>query len=237
MKERPIIMSAESILALLDKRKSQTRRVINPQPPEDNFGVGTSFFSPDPDEWEYRFRTEQGPAMKMFKCPYGAPGDRLWVKETWKFLSVGPRHFYGDPFSCLWQYKADDRTCHGPVLKDKLPKQFSGNKWRSPLFMFRWASRITLEILNVRVERLGDIDNEGALAEGVDFAGYVETVLLLGEHGQPAMSKVIFDFAKVWNSINEKRGYPWSSNPWVWVLEFRTVEVLDGNDFINRRVS
>ena len=247
MKERPIIMSAESVLALLDKRKKQTRRVfkfpdgahrpdtewvasVNPDGKGDWVAWGPK---PVTDETSKRLYPDGG----GFKCPYGYPGDRLWVKETWKFLSISPRSFFDAPFPCRWQYRADDKKCYGPVPKDKLPKQFNAKKWRSPLFMFRWASRITLEILNVRVEKLGSISNEDALAEGVDFAGCGEIVLLLGEHGQPAMSKVIFDFAKVWNSVNEKRGYPWAADPWVWVLELKIVEVLDGNDFIKRSVS
>jgi len=230
MKERPIIMSAESVLALLDKRKYQTRRVLEPQPGKIGLFSDREWLIGKNGVWA------DGHGYQK-KCPYGVPGDRLWVKETWKFLSIGARNFVDDPFPCSWQYRADDKKAWGPVTHDKLPKQSNSKKWRSPLYMFRWASRITLEILNVRVERLGEIDNEGALAEGVDFAGYGEVVLLLGEHGQPAMSKVIFDFAKGWNSVNEKRGYPWAANPWVWVLEVRIVEVLHGNDFIKRSVS
>lgn len=223
-------MSAESILALLDRRKEQTRRVLVPQPGKIGLFSDRYWSVWKNDVWA------DGHGYQK-KCPYGVPGDRLWVKETWKFLSISPRNFLDDPFPCQWQYRADDKKCYGPVPEKKLPKQFSASKWRSPLFMFRWASRITLEILNVRVEKLGSISNEDALAEGVDFAGYGEIVLLLGKHGQPAMSKVIFDFAKQWNSVNEKRGYPWAANPWVWVLGLGIVEVLDGNDFIKRSIN
>lgn len=242
MKERPIIMSAESVLALLDKRKSQTRRVINPQPPK-QYDINAS----DAHGFATWANAAAGfwPPENPIKCPYGAPGNRLWVKERWYIEKSSADTWMNPPNSHVTvQYSVGtEQKTDKPIWDGRWNYWWTkyikprDDRWRNPLFMPRWASRIILEILNVRVERLGDIDNEGALAEGVNRAGEGEIVLLLGEHGQPAMSKVIFDFAKAWNRVNEKRGFGWHTNPWVWVVEFRVVEVLDGNDFINRSVS
>lgn len=227
MKERPIIMSADSVRAILAGNKTQTRRVFK------NPAAGMVGW----DRGLMQLKSSNLGPLRF--CPYGVPGDRLWIREGWKFLSIGPRHFVDDPFPCAWRYRADDKKAWGPVTHDKLPKQFNSKKWRSPIYMPRWASRITLGILNIRVERLSDIDNEGALAEGVDKAGHGETVLLLGLNAIPAMSKPIFDFAIMWNKLNKKQGFGWHQNPWVWVVEFAALlpeRVEDGRDGRDRSI-
>lgn len=211
MKERPIIMGAESVLAILEGRKTQTRRVINPQPSVTYqwwrgllrrgwHGEGSTLFQAD------------YPLRHMPKCRWQV-GDRLWVRETWR---VGMRE---DPY---WrykgvQYKADELCPENE--KDELPllvlpeaKDMEVSpSWRPPMFMPRWASRINLEITDIRVERLPDISNKDAKAEGVQREVIAGHEYYLG------------NYHDLWNSLNAKRGYPWESNPWVWVVTFKQV--------------
>lgn len=194
MKKRPIIMIAESVRAILAGNKTQTRRVFK-NPPESMVGW---------DEGLIRLKDSQLAPLRF--CPYGCPGDRLWVRET-TWINGG--------------YVASDAP------------SFKNEGKRPSIFMRKAVSRITLEILNVRVEKLNDIDNEDALAEGIDPAGYGETVLLLGMNAIPAMSRSIFDFAVQWNKINDRRGFGWHQNPWVWVVEFEALlpdRIEDGRD-------
>lgn len=196
MKERPIIFNGEMVRAILDGRKSQTRRVVK-------------CLDVPPVCW---------------KCPYGVPGDRLWVRETFCIESsyeVGP---YPPPFSdgrplnkhngwtCgeWWEqahYKATDPT---PELE--IGTGDPGVKWTPSIHMPRWASRITLEIVNVRVERVQEIDEAGAILEGVDAEKYEKSYR--------------YAFSQLWDSINVKRGFGWDKNVWVWVIEFKRVEEI-----------
>jgi hypothetical protein len=123
--------------------------------------------------------------------PYGQVGDRLWVRETFSELHEGVAYRATAPNACL-----------------------KNTKWKPSIFMPRWASRITLEITDVRVERLKDITEDGAVSEGVKY--YIAS----GAKQAPEMSMVA-QFSELWNSINEKRGYGWDTNPFVWVIEFK----------------
>src|SRR5262245_50360133 len=143
MKERPILFSGEMVKAILDGRKTQTRRLIMHQGrPLDDF----AFYEVDGDE----VRTESG---KQLKCKYGQPGDRLWVRETWRVFGGHQYEYQQHQPSVL--YRADF---------DLFDEE---GAWRPSIFMPRWASRITLEITKVRVERLDGISEEDAMAEGV----------------------------------------------------------------------
>ncbi len=157
MKEKPIIFSTEMVRAILEGRKTQTRRVVKPQPPE-----GETVHVAYSETWGV-------------KCPYGKPGDQLWVRETWN--GTKNTGFY---------YRADPGTCAG--------------KWKPSIHMPRHASRMYLGIINVRIEPLQYITVREAKAEGVEN---------------------LWEFVKLWDTINAKRGYPWIMNPWVWVVEFR----------------
>jgi len=179
MKERPIIFSSEMVCAILKGEKTQTRRVIKPQPPEDM----------SPGEWGA-------------KCPYGAPGDELWVKETWG-VAVVPDGTTANEF--LTVYKADD------------PKFYCG-RWHPSIFMPRNRSRIQLRIVNVWVERVRDISVEDAYAEGMRNPFYGRGTV----GGDFSVVNVMFQ--DLWNSINAKRGHSWESNPWVWVIEFERIK-------------
>ncbi len=185
MKERPIIFTGESVRAILDGRKSQTRRVMKPQPE-----VVAHNPSINQDVYMYKRHTwfaDEPTKASYAPCPYGIPGDRLWVKETWQDMGNNDEH--------------------GPaiVYRATMPN-FEG--WSSPLYMPRWASRITLEVVNVRVERVQEISHEDAIAEGLSC---------YHENYQCALS----DYQELWNKLNAGRGYPWASNPWVFVIEFR----------------
>lgn len=201
MTERPILFSGEMVRAILEGRKTQTRRVIKPQfnhkwgsgVPHgyDKFGVHVDIPLIDPHPmfggWAYLF------------CPYGKAGDRLWVRETWAQLCEADE-LTGE---CDVAYRADDWP------EDESGPDYKTNTWRPSIFMPRWASRITLEIEQVSVQRVQDIGDSSCEAEGVSLAnasipGYLRK-----------------RFQILWDSINAKRGFPWSSNPWVWVISFR----------------
>lgn len=216
MTERPILMSAPMVLAILEDRKTNTRRVMRAQPPEwiDRFGV--SAFTPSGHVSGRGTHPEHGPAEKFYRCPYGVPGDRLWVKETWAAgkcseglsPSMLSPSFYDGPRSDnggLW-YRADSAEPAHPVT--------TRGRWRTSLHMPRWASRLTLEIVSVRAERLQDISEEDAKAEGVT----PDADCLANRCMRPYRDR----FLDVWDEINGKRkGCGWRDNPWVWRIEFR----------------
>jgi hypothetical protein len=218
MTERPIIFTGESVRAILDGRKTQTRRVVRDDPnaariwwtevhemvPGGGFYVG----------W---VRDSGAPLLLPVCCPYGVPGDRLWVREAW---ALPPRY---DP---IRHGDLKSPPSIGPVC---FAADYSGRSawedqrgWRSPMFMPRWASRLTLEVTEVRVQRLQDITEEDARAEGVveqASAACVQWSLdSLHWHGSPRLA-----FWKGWDSINGKRA-PWASNPWVWAISFKRAE-------------
>lgn len=186
IKERPILFSGPMVKAILEDRKTQTRRVITTQQPMT--GEGFKLYRAGENEWFYQRGDMQ---WGIFKNPYGVPSDHLWVRETWAQDLAGELFFAAD-------YKAKPSTVE---------------KWKSARFMPRRAARVTLELVNVRAERLQDISEEDARAEGVRA-----TLAALGSNGYRAW------FSALWDSINSKRGYSWDSNPWVWVLEFKRID-------------
>lgn len=187
MKERPIIMGAESVRAILEGRKTQSRRAIKPQPK----------FIGAPN---VPFKTDDANPKGIINCPYGKVGDRLWVRETVFFETFhqqSDEELERDGFNPnigVWVYRADNHDY--PTITAN---------WTSPMFMPREASRITLEITDIRVERVQDITEEDAIAEGVESFNTVAS------------------YSYLWDSLNAKRGYPWESNPWVWVVTFEVV--------------
>jgi hypothetical protein len=227
MKERPILFSAPMVRAILEGRKSQTRRVVKPQPGECDHSLWPGHPSPDwrcdSAGWVCMI-CGNGAALTArdvshIRCPYGQPSDRLWVKETWR-----PRAALG-PWDVEIDYAADGatRTIRDGEFGDRdwtMPKAAErGNV--SPLFMPRWASRITLEVTGVRVERLQDISEADAKAEGVesDFASseYIAT------HGGALCGRQFrYAYAELWNQINGAGAY--HANPWVWAVEFKRIE-------------
>lgn len=195
-KERGIIFSTELIPKIMDGTKTQTRRTwglerMNKKP--DNWRVGSMDIA-GRIIW-VASHIDRSVAPKL-KCPYGQVGDRLWLKETWA----------GDVPNGI-DYKADGHS-YGEEIK--VP-------WKSPRFMPRWASRIGLEIIDLRAERLQDISEEDAIAEGWD------SQLSPLFKGVPLECRPRVWFAQLWDSINAKR-YPWEANSWVWVIGFKEVK-------------
>lgn len=200
MTERPLLMCGEMVRATLADIKTQTRRVA------DAF-VSKSYAA------DY--------------CPYGKPGDRLWVRETWR-----PQD--GMTIECQYadeiEYRADgDR-----------PKQPTDCYWKPSIFLPRWACRLVLEIVAVRVERVQDISEADCKAEGVSLPwaevnGQKRPLLRLtgkyppGDYLEPLVDRKPWTatellrahYASLWDTLNAKRGFSWASNPWVWVVEFK----------------
>lgn len=251
-KERPILMSAPMVLAALADLKTETRRVIKPQPSEKWVdggyapieGVGRFFnrtavtnrlpARPEPDGLiDY---SAPVPECLTIECPYGKVGDRLWVKETFAF-TVDDASFIGytppehasmaDAFRSVgikraeeegWiLYRADNE--HPDVDGDEL-------RWSPSLFMPRWASRLTLEITSVKVQRIQEISEGNARAEGIEvrMAGSFPMYRDYSGSDEVFGHLPIRSFASLWDSINEKRGFGWDSNPHVWVIGFKRVE-------------
>lgn len=178
MKERGIIFSGPMVYAIQEDRKTQTRRIVKPQPDGEtvmhvNYGHGWS---------------------EALRCPYGVAGDRLWVRETFALES---KSYAGDKV----RYRADGKPTSGA--------------WRPSIHMPRWASRITLEITGVRVERLQEISEADAKAEGVIPTGRRATHKWC--NGEDVSHRR--QFADLWDSLHGKGA--WEQNPWVWVVEFR----------------
>jgi hypothetical protein len=192
VRERPILFSGPMIRAILEGRKTKARRVVKPQPPENGKPVAFWYGWPGVAPCGERNNTLTSPWR---------PGDRLWVKEAWQaWAEFDEVDADGIP--------ADART--------RLNYPADGNLWdarkRHSRFMPRWASRITLEITDVRVERVQEISDSDCETEGLEpTPGHLQ---FAHRHA----------FMTLWDRINGPRGYGWDANPWVWVLTFRRVE-------------
>ena len=240
MKERPILFSGPMVRAILDGRKTQTRRVLKIQPPTDFDipifdGSGYGFFADIPDE---NYMDNWPDSDSPIICPYGKPGDRLWVRETWATTTnvLGDSDWPLRPCvaiewdedepavpECATIFRADGEwpwidDCGVPAeLENGKPQSF----WKPSIFMPRWASRITLEITNVRVERLQEISGAECDSEGIVPGNDPNWGRgLAGVHDEIRVIRAAF--AEAWDKINGKK-HPWDSNPWVWVIEFQTV--------------
>lgn len=224
-KERPILFNGEMVRAILDGRKTQTRRVVKPQIGTDPCDKFVHVEVTVTDGWYYWWDYICGPgsydvdqAYHHIKCPYGEPGDHLYVRETWC-----PQAFNG--VDGYVGYRADRKvfvkSTYGGMheaARHLLDTQDSPIKWKPSIHMPRWASRITLEITDVRVERVQDISGQDAFWEGCNVYNPADDRIdHIGHH--PSYS--IGEFKSLWNSTNEKRGYGWDVNPWVWVIEFK----------------
>lgn len=206
-KERPILFNGDMVRALLDGRKTQTRRIVKPT--KDRNGSGCHL-SPCEVAGEIN-------AGDYFLCPYGQPGDRLWVKETWRpEIAHSCAMDACDCADVFVRYAAGgtgqpffDRDIPDEWLMPKASAK--GNV--SPLFMPRWASRITLEIVSVRVEWLQDISPNYCIEEG---AWRIEDKEIGRGH------EAVDAYRALWQSINGADS--WGANPWVWVVEFKRVE-------------
>jgi hypothetical protein len=213
MKERPILFSAPMVRAILEGSKTQTRRSYKPRSPEPYEYVETNVYE-EGDAVVYQM--DDAGMYSERHCPYGQVGDRLWVRETWGIddyemqngIPKAPPEWLEKSGGVL--YRADGECC------DQIPECQCATDdfklWRPSIHMPRWASRITLELIGVRVERLHDISEEDAEAEGMD-----RSIINSGDD-----TSFIPSFADLWAGINGADS--WNANPWVWVLSFRTVE-------------
>lgn len=244
MKERGIIFNPEMVRATLEDRKLQTRRVLKPQPKyatvidmEKKGGVYVAV------------PYHRGPNMvwneePIIKCPYGEVGDRLYLREKHKFIGFTPDDGevciqYSD-LSTYW------KTCSGEFVEEKYDDEwvsmsenyeeagveiiddlysFSGNEtdfptpWRPSIFMHRWASRITLEITNIRVERVQDISEEDCKKEGVELYNNYDGT----KGGWEAPDTYKKGFKLLWDLIHPELLW-WKFNPWIWCIEFKRVK-------------
>lgn len=196
MTERPILFSSSMVRAILDGRKTVTRRIVHGQRAMSSTAVRFEFPGSRAG-WAANDAAVRDGWRDMLRCPYGAPGDRLWVRETW-----APFRRYEPGLGVAYAASCDDGefdywTADGAIERLKI------KRWKPSIHMPRWASRITLIVIDVRVERLHDITEQDAIAEGVDEVGFPRET-----------------FASLWDGINGKRA-PWKSNPWVWRVEFR----------------
>ncbi|MBJ2303897.1 MULTISPECIES: hypothetical protein [unclassified Pseudomonas] len=211
-KERPILFSAPMVRAILEGRKTVTRRAIKVQPRIDasgNFCVGSSNYGQD---------GYGKPVTKHFIngcCPYGKPGDRLWVRETWARV--------GNSDPGYLTFGATYPDCLPPDLEN-IPAA-SEIRWKPSIHMFRRDSRILLEITDVRVERLQDISEAQAIAEGVEpFTDFQPTGhwRRYRDGGMNSyVANAVASYASLWTEINGAGA--WEANPWVWVVEFKQV--------------
>ncbi|WP_062117248.1 hypothetical protein [Collimonas pratensis] len=204
MKERPILFTGAMVRALLDDRKVQNRRIINPQPQMVTDGAILPWEGKPVALMQLLQQTKR-------PCPFGQPGDRHWVRETWAAFDADWRH-PGKPHDLRdgpWPniaYQADGT----------LPSGATG-LWRPSIHMPRWASRIQLEVTAVRVEQLRCIKESDAQAEGVTIEDRHMNGYCAGECYPPAIRA----YRELWGSLYG--GGSWDANPWVWVVEFRRV--------------
>lgn len=232
--ERPILMCGDMVRATLERRKRRTRRAWKLPKGHDWYadlgGIDKGFFEESgmPGWWH----------VEETRCPYGKVGDRLWVRETW-------RECFDDTLGVCIEYRADGRK-----IKPNFPSEEAGwkceqnaiaddaHKWRPSIFMPRWASRIVLEVTEVRIERLQAITSSDIIDEGVQYpvsadgrpmirlTGKCPTVhyhrrLKQGE-GLTHDELLRCHFASLWDTINGEGS--WAANPWVWVVGFSHVD-------------
>lgn len=225
MKETPILFSSEMVRAIIAGSKTMTRRVVKKQP---NSKATHFKYSPvwKLEPWVAEFQYHDSPCWEItdsYKCPYGKPGDLLWVRETW---------FRGEDDYCRKEmyYRADrgevpllvDGDGYMVVKKDGSP----ASPWKPSIHMPKTASRIWLQITDIRVERLQSITEKDALAEGIHqyedgtFKNYFDQSGMREQDGVEA-HLATGSFCSLWASINGIDS--WRANPWTWVVSFRVL--------------
>ena len=199
-KERPILFNGDMVRAIIAGRKTQTRRPVK-------IDMANAFDPPRGEEdvaagypW---FEDGEGNLHKAVDCcPFGQVGDRLWVREAWAPLDVSRTGAY---------YRADIKN----------PKT---GGWRPSIHMPRWACRIVLEITNIRVERVQDISEDDAIADGGLEAMVDDAIWIIPGTEDGVTRTPEYAFESIWNAFYSAHGLGWDANPWVWVIEFKMVE-------------
>jgi hypothetical protein len=224
MKEKGILFSTEMVKAILDGRKTQTRRTIKPQPAAQLYSVNMGYWSEKPEDLKHPY----------VKCPYGEVGDLLYVRETWadwRGLNYG------------FAYKADGFISRNGAWECDTPHKLHDveriEKWSPSLFMPKKAARIWLKVREVRVERLHDISPDDAGDEGVEYwnvdADAFEGGELVADYKNytweddpqsqdyhfPTFANPVDSYRTLWESINGAES--WNANPWVWVISFEVI--------------
>jgi len=236
MSEKPILFKGEMVRAIVAGDKTQTRRIIKPQPP--------AWFKmrwPPHEGNEIVGVREDGESYSL-KCKY-TQGDTIWVRENWKPYAwddggivtplyqadnvIGkPNDLWrchedpdGDKYNDWWMKITDELEKSGCLTTNEgvFIDTLDHLKWRPSIFLPRSMCRILLEVVSVRVERVAEISHADALAEGINPNGEYN------DYGTG--SKNADQFAELWDSINAKKGFGWKVNPWVWVIEFKRIEV------------
>ncbi len=203
MTERGMIFNAEMVRAILDGRKTQTRRPVKPQPElteRSGFSWNGALYGAGSDE------RETNRNFAHAKCPYGKPGDRIWVRETWARYNI-------------------DHDSHDMAYRATTPEDWpKGGRWRPSIHMPRWASRILLEITNIGVQRLNSISQADAAREGlIRLPATGRYCLNQGDQyfgGASHDAREVFSW--LWESIYGEDS--WQANPWVWVIELKRIE-------------
>jgi hypothetical protein len=248
VRERPILFSGPMVRAILAGKKTQTRRVVRAQLEGEPQGapyldevlggwkvdcldcVDPGCSAPGPDLCPPQYATV---AHWFGPCPYGAPGDRLWVRETWASDQHQRVAFAADGWCGAHIGDGDGGVVHlqhGWILgKSSADGRYFGlgaygGRWRPSIHMPRWASRIEPEVTGIRVERLQEITRDDAIAEGIpQTGGEAHALGLYDMHREPGHlwdnRTSVENYARLWDSLNAERA-PWDSNPWVWVVEF-----------------
>lgn len=240
VREKPIIFSGPMVKAILEGRKTKTRRVVKHQD-ELEFGGAGGKDGPewnDPGEWGWRTADDDWIALSRdqmpdscdsyARCPHGWPGDLLWVREAWAVSSAYDSYKPSEltPHVGTVAYRAGGGLLNGePIERTCFDADGGRGKWRPSIFLPRWASRIDLEITGVRVERLQAITRLDCVREGWphdnDPAHHAQQIALVesGMDDENIDDAAICWFADLWESINGAGS--WERSPWVWVIEFR----------------
>ena len=206
MKETPLILQGWGVKATLDGLKTQTRRTY-----------GLEKINESPNEWGkprydgdgiWLFPHEYGDIVEI-KCPYGGPGDTLWIREAWAENERGQILYKAD-------YESITRAMDFPLIPIK---------WKPSIFLPKEKARLWREIVSVRAERVQEISEEDAKAEGCQLIA--RTIRPFSLSPQPHFTEperpfIYRDhFIGIWDSLNAKRGYGWDFNPWVWPIEYK----------------
>jgi len=226
MKERPILFNAEMVRAILDGRKTQTRRLLKPQPAGGLNFAGWCIASSEPkDEGKANFARGEHPFLtdtQRFRCPLGKPGDVLWVRETWQ-----PKSAYWWDMLSSGKDRTNVAVNNAVTFAATCPAPEHQGRWKPSIHMPRWASRIDLLIKDVRIERLQDISEEDARAEG-SYLRRCDCSTMQSKPKTPIEALFIqhwcmyhgTEFKKLWNDLYKN----WDANPWVWVIDFEKIK-------------
>lgn len=236
-KERPILFSAPMVRALLEGRKTQTRRIAVVQPFLDTFGLWQVFYPwGEGGHGIYKTRAEMERELHnvaLPRCPYGNPGDHLWVREN---AYIAPPNFCSKQGCTTTDADGVPRLVTYAASMSPLGVEMTrgyGVKQTPSIHMPRWTSRLTLEVESIRLEPLHDITEADARAEGVmpDAETYKAMNHLRGQEAAQALPRHLRSardhFAGLWDGINGSRA-PWAKNPWVWVVGFKVLERKEG---------